>query len=85
MAARSGAGLELTLSELVKTTTFEIERCVKADLAYAAAAEQPRIERNAPLYIAGMAQRTSIEAKVDLTIAYAPYHHFQSQSHIFVD
>ncbi|KAG8215358.1 hypothetical protein J3R82DRAFT_8955 [Butyriboletus roseoflavus] len=69
VSTKSGFRLEPTISELVKTTTSEIERYLKADLAYAAAAERPSIERNAPLYIAGMAQRASIETKVDLTIA----------------
>lgn len=78
MTAISGFKLEPTVSELVRTTTSEIERYLKDDPAYAAAAEQSSIERNAPLYIAGMAQRASIETNVDLTIAYALYHHFQS-------
>ncbi|KAG8215530.1 hypothetical protein J3R82DRAFT_9183 [Butyriboletus roseoflavus] len=71
VSTKSGFRLEPTISELVKTTTSEIERYIKADPAYATAAEQPSIERNAPLYIAGMAQRVSIETKVDLTIALA--------------
>ncbi|KAH0834218.1 hypothetical protein J3R83DRAFT_11531 [Lanmaoa asiatica] len=85
VSTKSRYGLEPTISELVKITTSEIERYIKADPSYSSVTERPSIERDAPYYLAGMAQRASIKAKVDLTIAYAPYyHHSQSDSHTFV-
>ncbi|KAH0834215.1 hypothetical protein J3R83DRAFT_11528 [Lanmaoa asiatica] len=72
VSTKSGYSLEPTISELVKITTSEIERYIKADPSYSSVTERPSIERDAPYYIAGMAQRASIEAKVDLTIAVAP-------------
>lgn len=83
--ARDGSALGATISQLVKTTTSEIERYVRADPTYTVTAQRSSLERDAPVYIAGMAQRASIEAKVDLTIAYAPYHNFRGRSHTFTD
>lgn len=71
MTAEAGLGLESTVSELVKMTTSEIELHVKADPSYAAMSDRSSFERDAPFYVAGMAQRASIEEKVKLTIAYA--------------
>lgn len=72
VTAKKGFGLEPTISELIKITTSEIERYVRADRSYTEMAGRSSLERDAPFYIAGMAQRGSIEEKVKHTIEYAP-------------
>ncbi|KAH0834285.1 hypothetical protein J3R83DRAFT_11654 [Lanmaoa asiatica] len=78
VSTKSHYGLEPTISELVKITTSEIERYIKDDPSYTVVAERPSIERDAPYYIAAMAQRASIEAKVNLTVVLAKKRYWRS-------
>lgn len=45
------------------------------DSSYAVVTDPPRIERDASLYIIGMVQWESIDAKVNFAITYALLHH----------